>query len=143
MTSYVVPHTPRSAATIRHRLVVDLMTRQVPPRVVDDAALVISELVGNAVRHGAPLRDGGVRVAWEIADCALRLEVHDGGCGPDGHAPHAPAASAESGRGLAIVEMLAERWGTTASGDGGSAVYADLPLGVAVAQNAARRAAKA
>lgn len=141
MTSYVVPHAPRSAATVRHRLVDDLAQRQVPPAVVDDAALVITELVGNAVRHGVPLSDGGVRVTWEVGDRTVHLEVHDGGCGPSVGVGPAPA-SAEGGRGLAIVELLAERWGTTPAYDGGSGVYADLPLGAAVASNAARRLAR-
>jgi serine/threonine-protein kinase RsbW len=141
MTSYVVPHAPRSAATVRHRLVDDLAQRRVPPAVVDDAALVITELVGNAVRHGVPLSDGGVRVAWEVGDRTVHLEVHDGGCGPSAGVRPAPA-SAEGGRGLAIVELLAERWGTTPAYDGGSGVYADLPLGAAVASNAARRLAR-
>ncbi len=139
MTPYVVPHTPLSAATVRHDLVDDLAHRDLPPSVVDDAALVMSELVGNAVRHGAPLSGGGgVRVAWEVGDREVHLEVHDGGCGPTGQVSHVPT-SYEGGRGLAIVEMLAERWGTTPTHDGGSGVYADLPLGVAVASNAARR----
>ena len=138
MTSYVVPHTPLSAATVRHDLVDDLAQHNLPADVVDDAALVMSELVGNAVRHGAPLSGGGVRVTWEIGDRDLHLEVHDGGCGPTGRVSSVPS-SYEGGRGLAIVEMLAERWGTTPSYDGGSGVYADLPLGVAVASNAARR----
>lgn len=143
MTSYVVPHAPVSAATVRHRLVSELASHDVPPAVVDDAALVMSELVGNAIRHGSPLSGGGVRVTWEIADCALRLEVHDGGGGVDDQVQAAVPASAESGRGLAIVELLAQRWGTTPAPDGGSGVYADLPLGAAVASNAARRLGRA
>jgi hypothetical protein len=82
MTPYVVPHAPFSAATVRHELVIDLTAHEVPQDVVDDAALVMSELVGNAVRHGTPLQCGGVRVLWEVHDCALHLEVQDGGRGP-------------------------------------------------------------
>ena len=128
MTSYVVPHAPHSAATVRHELVSDLTRHEVPSTVVDDAALVVSELVGNAVRHGAPLPCGGVRVVWEVADTALHLEVHDGGCGPADGAARSVSVSAEGGRGLAIVEMLALRWGSTPTYDGGVGVYADLPL---------------
>lgn len=140
MTSYVVPHSPRSAATVRHDLVIDLTDRDVPSEVVDAAALVMSELVGNAVRHGSPLVCGGVRVGWDIEGQDLHLEVHDGGKGPADHARPSVPAAAEGGRGLAIVEMLAERWGTTVDFGGGSGVFADLPLGAAVAANAARRA---
>ena len=132
MTSFVVPHTPLSATNVRHELVIDLTSRDVPRTVVDDAALVLSELVGNAVRHGSPLPDGGVRVSWELDDCALHLEVCDGGNGTDLAAGPA-CTSAEGGRGLTIVGLLARRWGTTSFGDGGVGVYADLdverPLG--------------
>jgi two-component sensor histidine kinase len=128
MTPYVVPHAPFSAATVRHELVIDLTAHEVPQDVVDDAALVMSELVGNAVRHGTPLQCGGVRVLWEVHDCALHLEVQDGGRGPAPDAPARQSMSAEGGRGLAIVEMLALRWGSTPTFDGGTGVYAELPL---------------
>ena len=128
MTSFVVPHTPLSAAAARRELVIDLTACEFPQDVVDDAALVLSELVGNAVRYGAPLPCGGVRVLWEVEDSALHLEVQDGGGGPATTAPARAPESAEGGRGLAIVEMLALRWGSTPTFDGGTGVYADLPL---------------
>lgn len=131
MTSRHVPHAPCSASTVRRELVIDLTTSEVPPAVVDDAALVMSELVGNAVRHGSPLPDGCVRVSWELTDRALHLEVCDGGTGSEhevveqGRVP----ASAEGGRGLTIVSLLAQRWGTTPYGGGqGVGVFADLDV---------------
>jgi anti-sigma regulatory factor (Ser/Thr protein kinase) len=131
MTSVTVPHAPRSAAEVRHELIIDLTTREVSPAVVDDAALVVSELVGNAVRYGSPLPDGGLRIRWELGERALRLEVYQGGVGPAqrGAGDTPMPTSAESGRGLAIVGMLAQRWGVTCSQWGGVGVYADLEVG--------------
>ena len=131
MTSRSVPHAPRSASTVRRDLVIDLTKCEVPLSVVDDAALVMSELVGNAVRHGAPLADGCVRVSWELTDDALHLEVCDGGALSQREAIDLTTvpASAEGGRGLAIVSLLAQRWGTTPYGAGeGVGVFADLDV---------------
>jgi len=76
---------------------------------VDDALVVISELVTNAVRHATPQRDGALGVSWALEDDALVLTVEDGGsC----HEPHVVSAhhSAEGGRGLSIVSVLTHRW---------------------------------
>lgn len=129
MTSRLVPHAPCSASAVRRELVIDLTAYDVPPTVVDDAALVMSELVGNAVRHGSPLPDGCVRVAWELTPEALRLEVSDGGSENEVVDQGQVPTSAESGRGLTIVSLLAQRWGTTPyDGGRGVNVFADLDV---------------
>ena len=130
MTSHLVPHSPSSASSVRRELVIDLTAHEVPAEVVDDAALVMSELVGNAVRHGSPLPDGCVRVSWELTDRALHLEVFDGGGAQVGQVSDRGSvpASAESGRGLTIVGLLSERWGATDDAGEGVGVYADLAV---------------
>jgi anti-sigma regulatory factor (Ser/Thr protein kinase) len=129
MTSLLVPHDPASAAAVRRALVAELHARGVPDDVVDDAVLVMSELVGNAVRHGDPLPGGDVRASWWVAAGAVHLEVCDGGPGLDEALPTAVPCGAEGGRGLPIIDMLAACWGTTApSPTGGVGVYAELPL---------------
>ena len=129
MSRHLVPHSPSSASSVRRELVSDLTASEVPPAVVDDAALVMSELVGNAVRHGSPLPDGCVCVSWELGECTLHLEVRDGGAPEDAPVDHGVVpASAESGRGLTIVSLLAERWGTTSDGGEGTGVFADLDV---------------
>jgi anti-sigma regulatory factor (Ser/Thr protein kinase) len=116
-SSMLVPHAPPSASIVRHRFVDELRARGLPGLVVDDAVLVLSELVGNAVRHGAPLPEGGIRVTWDVGQEAVHLEVADGGRGPLRHEAHAPlaaggSADAERGRGLAIVSLLTASWGS-------------------------------
>lgn len=138
MTSLLVPHDPCSASTVRHALVQELQSLDLPRSAVDDAVLVLSELVGNAVRHGRPLTGGGIRVGWSVDGDGLRLEVSDGGPGLpdgggiDGAAPGGGALPvpvvAEGGRGLPIVDLLSSRWGTASGPAGGSAVYAEVPL---------------
>ncbi|MGN6332285.1 MAG: SpoIIE family protein phosphatase [Motilibacteraceae bacterium] len=98
-----------------------LAGREVPRGAVDDVLLVLSELAGNALRHGAgPYRvdvslQGDVAVV-DVRDTAARLprrrfaELED-----------------EGGRGLALVGMLSRRWGTRIHPDGKS-VWAEVPL---------------
>ena len=128
MTSHLVPHAPLSASSVRHELVIDLTASHVPPAVVDDAALVMSELVGNAVRHGSPLPpDGGVRVSWELTPDRVHLEVWDGGAATQEVADRGGVPpTAENGRGLTIVSLLAEEWGAAPCPGPGVGVYADL-----------------
>jgi len=50
--------------------------------VVGDAALVVSELLSNAIRHAAPLPGSTVRVAWTLHEDSLHVAVSDAGGGP-------------------------------------------------------------
>jgi len=69
----------------------------------DDVALVTSEIVSNVVEH---THDGGRLDAWD--DNPLVLEVED----YDPNIPTIPPTGTEQGgRGLALVEGLAEDWG--------------------------------
>jgi anti-sigma regulatory factor (Ser/Thr protein kinase) len=140
MSTMLVPHAAPSASVVRHRFVDELRARGLPGMVVDDAALVLSELVGNAVRHGAPLPGGGIRVGWSVSDDVVRIEVADGGRGPLRHEATRPisgggSADAERGRGLAIVGMLTASWGS-AFDSAAAVVWAD----VAISQSAEAQA---
>lgn len=130
-SSMLVPHSPPSASVVRHRFVDELRCRGLPGLVVDDAALVLSELVGNAIRHGAPLHTGGVQVSWTVGPDVIRIEVADGGRGPLRHEANVPlaaggSADAERGRGLAIVSLLTVSWGS-AFDSTSAVVWADVP----------------
>ena len=125
-TGWLVPHEPCSVGLVRHRLRTDLRAAGAPDTAVEDAALVVSELVGNAVRHGRALPGGGVRARWEVASGTVRLEVEEGGTGPAPAAPSPAEDSAESGRGLTMVGLLATRWGSAPT-PSGTSVWAELP----------------
>ena len=96
----------------------------IAPDRCDDGALIVSELVGNALRHGRPRADGTLRVVWSLDGHRLRVEVTDGG-GPSRPElrPAAQTRMAVSGRGLAIVDALAEAWGSHTD-DHGTTVWA-------------------
>jgi anti-sigma regulatory factor (Ser/Thr protein kinase) len=83
----------------------------------DDAVLLTSELATNAVLHTAS-GDGGVfRVVVGMTGKCVRVEVHDGGSdtAPGVRLPRTPE---ESGAGLYLVEVLADRWGHGTGPDG-------------------------
>ncbi|HEX2743274.1 MAG TPA: ATP-binding protein [Streptosporangiaceae bacterium] len=77
----------------------------------DDAALLVSELFGNSVRHSRSGAAGGtVTVAVSAGDGLVRVEVTDRG-GPEVPELRPVGRDAEGGRGLQLVAGLAARWG--------------------------------
>lgn len=102
--------TPEAATLVRGALAADLAARGVDPAVIDDARLVVTELVANAVRHAAPLTDGCVRVRWRVQGETVDIEVGDGGA-PTTPRPSPLAPWATQGRGLRIVRSVAHEWG--------------------------------
>ncbi len=72
----------------------------------DVAAVITSELVANAVDVAA----GEITVTIRCPDGCLRVEVHDHGYGMP-EIQHPAPADAGGGRGLMIVDQLADNWG--------------------------------
>ena len=78
--------------------------------------LLVSELFTNAVKYGRP-RDARVRVSLEIDETHVRGEIADHGRGfVEGRVPM-PDQDAESGRGLAFLDAIADRWGVIRNGE--------------------------
>lgn len=105
-----VAHAAASVPCTRHTLVEDLRRRDVPADVVEEAELVVSELLGNAVRHAAALPDGTVRVHWQVKGRVVEVDVTDGGGGTQPK-PLQSSVYSVSGRGLRVVRSLAHEWG--------------------------------
>ncbi len=116
---------PGSPAQARHLARARLTGWSVCEDTCDTAALVISELVTNAIVHTASdvvvceLLDG---------DDVLRIAVRDQGCTPDDPHPSPQRPEEEHGRGLLLVEALCHSWGAQEHGSG-LLVWADLPRG--------------
>ncbi|KQT90757.1 hypothetical protein ASG49_13500 [Marmoricola sp. Leaf446] len=104
-----LPFSAESAAVARHQLRDWLAGHGAGGERLDDARLVVSELVGNAVRHARPLSDDTLRVEWDRHDAGLDIAVTDGGSVSSPERLDA-AVSDLAGRGLAIVDTLASRW---------------------------------
>jgi anti-sigma regulatory factor (Ser/Thr protein kinase) len=120
----LLPYTPSSVAVARRRLTADLVSAGIFEPAVGDAALVVSELLSNAIRHAAPPPGSQVRVTWTLSDGALRIAVSDAGAGSLPRLTRA-TLSAPGGRGLGIVESLSSQWGVRRD-DGETTVWAVL-----------------
>lgn len=90
---------------------------------VDDVVLMASELFTNAVLHG----DGDVEVVLSLSGGHVRLEVADGGGVPVPSEVPRPTPDAITGRGLAIVDALADRWGNGSDPAGRTRVWIEIP----------------
>ena len=105
-----VPWKISSAVAVRRALVSGLRTLEVSGAVVNDAEIVISELVANAVHHAKALPDGTIRVNWTVRAGVVEVEVSDGG-GPTTPRLATSSMWSDTGRGLRIVRSLAHEWG--------------------------------
>ncbi|MFI1223954.1 MULTISPECIES: ATP-binding protein [unclassified Streptomyces] len=129
-SSMAIPHGPAGVGQARHRMREQLRGNGVSDAVVDDAVLILSELLSNACRHGRPLGrhtdvgDGDIRAAWRVdTGGALTVEVTDGG-GPTRPVPATPSVTARGGRGLNIISALAQEWGVRDDSSGEVTVWA-------------------
>jgi anti-sigma regulatory factor (Ser/Thr protein kinase) len=79
--------------------------------------LLVSELFTNAVKYGSRRPNARVRLSVAVADSHVRAEIGDNGRGfPEGRTTM-PEPDAESGRGLAFLDALANRWGVVHNGE--------------------------
>ncbi|MCC5031779.1 ATP-binding protein [Streptomyces sp. WAC 00631] len=96
----------------------------------DAAALLVAELAANAVTHGrVPGRQFEVRA--RLCPVTLRIEVSDARGErrpPRPGTVTAPGPLAESGRGLLLVETLADRWRVLHRLGAGKTVRVELDL---------------
>ncbi|MFE5036785.1 ATP-binding protein [Streptomyces sp. NPDC056683] len=95
--------------------------------VCEDAVLLVSELATNAVIHTLSVRIlCGMGL---ISDGCVRLEVHDHDYSGGGLPRRDPGPDDEGGRGLLLVEQLADSWGVDRSRlTSGHAVWATLTV---------------
>lgn len=94
--------------------------------VVDSALLVLSELLTNAQRHGRvpgrQVETRFLRLRGAGGD-GVRVEVHD--TSPRRPAQGTPAPYSCEGRGLVLVDGVADRWGVADRGGPGKTVWAE------------------
>ncbi|WP_308294177.1 ATP-binding protein [Streptomyces sp. ST2-7A] len=112
----------------RRRMRRELRDSGVPETVVDDAVLVLTELLSNSYRHARPLEGERVRASWHRdRDGEVTVSVTDGG-GPTRPRAASPSVSARGGRGLTIIGSLTRDWGVLEGDPSGAVtVWAVLP----------------
>ena len=100
-----LPAGPNGPATARAALT-RWLTGQLPGDVLSDARVLASELVASSSGATDLPETASLRLAVEVRDDALRVDVcHPGGLRPGARSP------AGGGVGLQLVEALAKRWG--------------------------------
>ncbi|MEU2620546.1 ATP-binding protein [Streptomyces sp. NPDC007157] len=113
--------TPRGARLARLLAAEQLRAWGLP---LDPARQIVAELAANAATHGRVSgRDFGLTL-YVVGD-TLRIEVTDT---RGDHTPHTqlPAPDAESGRGLVLVEALADKWGVAPGLSPRKTVWAEI-----------------
>jgi anti-sigma regulatory factor (Ser/Thr protein kinase) len=86
-----------------------------PPPLLENAVLLVNELVTNSIRHAGLGPEEQIRIRADWSGRRLRVDVYDR---PETAAPSRvagsirPSPGAESGWGLYLIDRLATRWGT-------------------------------
>ena len=124
--SFRLPRHPASVGLVRRRVREHLVDwgRKEGSAALEDVVLVVSELATNVVRHG-PLLEREFEVAvTALADGSCLVEVSD----ESTVVPRVREAGdwEEAGRGLWLVEHLAQAWGVWSRGRHGKTVWALL-----------------
>jgi anti-sigma regulatory factor (Ser/Thr protein kinase) len=101
---------PNAAARAR-RVMHQELNGRVPAEVLDDVALLVTELVANGVRHGGAGADSALHLLFEARPPALHVEVVNPDHAPGAVGKRAPDLDGGGGLGLHIVERVASRWG--------------------------------
>jgi serine/threonine-protein kinase RsbW len=125
IAALVLESSPASIADARRWVQRFLDSAGVAAPCIDDAVLIVSELVTNAVRHGT----GDIichAVLLDAGRCCV--SVLDGGVGQPQIVPR--SVDDVGGLGLVIVKQLAVEWGV-AEFQGGKAVFAVVPIDAA------------
>jgi anti-sigma regulatory factor (Ser/Thr protein kinase) len=121
-----LPFRASSVRSARSRLRGDLRRARVPTAAIDDATVVLSELIGNAVRHAQPLESGRLLITWRVDGDTVWVEVTDGGSDTIPRVEHSGDDDV-GGRGLTIVDALSRRWFVRRAGER-STVTAEIPV---------------
>lgn len=156
-----LPYATASVGVARRWVRIQLAALGLGRALLDDVEVVVSELLGNAVRHARPIAGAILLLTWKVDDGAsgraVTVQVTDGGsfgaaqrCASDAGPGSGSGTStgsrtgasllAETGRGLRIVDGLASAWGVVDHPCGLCTVWATLAAGSAIRQRTEPRA---
>lgn len=106
-------------AAAEARRSVERLAGHLQPDLLDDVRLLVNELVTNSLKYGQ--HDINLRAV--VSAGAVRVDVIDNGSGFEPRV-RAPSSQQTSGRGLFMVERIADRWGVT--GKDGTHVWFEI-----------------
>lgn len=115
----------RTAARVARDRTRDVLRAWRLSALLDPLLLVVSELVGNAVRHGRP----PVAMLLRRSGSGVRVEVHDEDAAAPTPAGGLPDEAAESGRGAFLVDAVSAQTGVEQIPGDGKVVWATVEDG--------------
>jgi anti-sigma regulatory factor (Ser/Thr protein kinase) len=124
LIAFVLPGIPQSVPVARRQVRAALSLHGLG-EYADDAEMITSELVTNAVQHACANGTQTIGVTLTYAGCPATVTVAVSDSSPRGPVRRDTPTSGEQGRGLQIVEALSARWGWRPEG-GGKTVFAVL-----------------
>ncbi|WP_330332389.1 ATP-binding protein [Streptomyces sp. NBC_00536] len=95
-------------------------------QIEDDALIVVSELLTNASRHARAARGREIETRYVRLTAGVRIEVHD--AAPGRPEMLSPDPERDHGRGLFLVDALADRWAAGERCGPGKRVWAELAV---------------
>jgi anti-sigma regulatory factor (Ser/Thr protein kinase) len=101
---------PKEVAGVRAAL----GSLEMPERMLDVAALLVTELLSNSIKHAGLGPEDEIRLTADWSGQRLRITVRDrpsSSALPPVTGSIRPPAEAESGWGLYLIDQLASRWG--------------------------------
>ena len=123
MVSFTVPGGKRAAGVARRSVLSS--KAGLPLEIRHRLALLLSELVTNAIQHGGAGPHETIQVRLASTRKRVRVEVHDPGS--TGGGPRERLEDGD-GYGLVLVDRLADGWGRQTTGSGGSLAWFELDV---------------
>ncbi|MFI8093876.1 ATP-binding protein [Streptomyces sp. NPDC086080] len=121
--------TRRGARLARLLAAAEFSDWEISPSVAERAEHIVAELAANAALHGRVQgRDFRLALDLDTATRTLRIEVSDTRGDRQPWPAAVPEEEAESGRGLLLVDALADRWGTKPYLPSGKTVWAECAM---------------
>ena len=112
---------PEASAPAMGRRLLEGLSDTLTPSTLDDARLLLTELVTNAIRHAHLAPEDRISVSVRRESAGLLVEVADPGDGLP--PPSAPRPGSGSGWGLILLDRLADEWGIDPMPDGGTLAW--------------------
>jgi anti-sigma regulatory factor (Ser/Thr protein kinase) len=124
VVSFTVPGGKRAAGVARRSVLSSKVS--VPGVMRQRLALLLSELVTNAIQHGGAGPHETIQVRLSSTPKRVRVEVHDPGA--RGPVPTDRLVAEKGGYGLLLVDRLADGWGREQTNAGGSLAWFELDI---------------
>jgi anti-sigma regulatory factor (Ser/Thr protein kinase) len=113
---------PAGASAARNALTRHF-SKNLTVRALEDARLLVTELVSNSLRHSAMRSDDRLSLHARLTDGLVRVEVRDPG--RDGPVRVREPGAQLGGYGLLLVQRLSRRWGVERGGE--TVVWFEMP----------------